>query len=225
MAFTPITPGSLNWDVPVNTQFTNDDTRLNGIDGTLAFVNSVLTLFSAQLAAVQNNDFGPTDQGLKSWTFDPVGANVSFGIAAGQLYINRFILLTDQTMNNIVYNVGTAGSGLTAAQNWVAVYDSTGVRKAVSTDQTTNFGSTGTKTASTGSISLTAGAYFIAFLANGTTPPSIRGNTNLATLLNAGTTTANPRFAQSGAGQTVTPTTFTVTSAVAGNAALWGAIT
>jgi hypothetical protein len=224
MTFTPIPTGTLNWDVPVNAQFTNDDGRLDGIDSTLSFVNSVLTLFSNDLAAVQGNNPGAKDQTLDSWTFDPIQANANVSISQGVLVLSRFLVQASTSMSNIMYNVGTAGTGLTAGQNWVAVYNSTGTRVALTADQTTNFGTTGTKTASTGTVSLNVGFYWLAFLANGTTPPQMRGAAGLNTFINAGAPIASTRFAFSGTAQTVTPASFTPASITQSGIAPWGAV-
>ncbi len=224
MTYTPIVPGSLNWDVPVNAQFTNDNTRLDGIDTSISFINFAIGAQSAQIAALQTNVPSAPSQGLVSWSYDPVMANAGQVIATGSLHFSKVLVMTSTNITSVIYNVSTIGTTLTAGQNFVAVYDSAGNRVAVSADQTTNFGVLGTKTATFASTPLSSGTYYIGFLANGSVAPAIRGVVNTDTMLNAGTTTSTPRFARFGAGLTTTPTGFSLPASTYTSYALWGAV-
>ncbi len=223
MTYTPIPPGTLNWDVPVNSQFTQDDTRLNSVDGTLSFINAVLIQMGINITALQKNVPGPTDQGLKTWSFDPMAAISTLTPTTGQLLLARVPVIANISPVFCYYHVGTGGTGLTAGQNFLALYDSAGTRVAVSTDQTTNFGTSGVKVAGL-SASLTPGNYWVAFLANGTSAPTLRGVSSTGGVGNTGTGASTSRFGTIGAAQTVTPTSFSTSSIAADIRSIWVAL-
>ncbi len=224
MPYTPIPPGSLNWDVPVNAQFTTDNSRLDTIDSNITFLTSVITGLSGQIAALQNNDPGPPDQALDAWSYDPVMATGTVTLTAGQMLMCKIPIVASISTIFCYYQVATAGSGLTAAQNFLALYDSTGSRVAVSTDQTVNMGTIGTKVAGV-SANLNAGFYWLAVLSNGTTPPILRGVTTTAGAVNTGVSGNMGRFVTQGAALTATPASFTPASNVLTDRALWVGLT
>jgi hypothetical protein len=237
VSYTPIERGSSDWDVPVNAAFTSQDARITTNETSITTLNGTTSTHTSQISTANTNitnlqnltntlDFQPVDHGIKAWTQDPAGCG-STGSAnsGGVVYLSKVILRVGATVTQAFVTVTSAGTGLTAGQNFVGLYDSTGTRLAVSADLTTDFGSVGTKTVSLGSNVLTAGSYYVAILANGTTPPSfMRGNGASASALNVGLASGAGRFLDFGTGQTSLPASITLTSAATNASARWAAL-
>lgn len=237
MSYTPIDRGSSDWDVPVNAAFTSQDARITTNETSITTINGTLSTHTSQIATANTNisnlqtatatlDWQPQDHALKAWTQDPAGCG-STGSAstAGVIYLSKVLLRNAGTVSNLYYTVTTAGSGLTAGQNLVGLYDSTGTKLVEAADQTTPMSSTGTKTAAITSQALAAGSYYIALLTNGTTPPQfMRGGGASGSALNVGLTVATGRFLDFGTGQTTLPASITLSSAAFNAAARWGAM-
>lgn len=171
------------------------------------------------------------DSALAAWAFDPATAAGTFLTTAGVLYLTRVTLNASQTITNGLVSLTTAGGTLTTAQNWIALYNSTGTRIAVSADQSTAFATAGLITAAFTApvVAAAAGSYYLAVLCNGGTAVTLASGSALkpgnVAIGNAGLATATSRFLTSGTGATVTPSTVTMASA-SGNVAanIWAAI-
>jgi hypothetical protein len=123
----------------------------------------------------------------------------------------------------------TKPSTLTAGQNFVGLYDSSGTRVAVSADLASDWAVSGYKTtAFTASASLTTGAYFAAWLSVGTTPITVaRASAMNSAALNAGMTAAAARYSTGGTGwtaQTSLPSPGTMANRTAGATSIWCAL-
>lgn len=161
-----------------------------------------------------------SDQGLLAWTYDVSAGLNSTILTAGVLNLARIVLRQGATVSNLLMDVATAGSGLTAAQNFGALYDAAGNRVGITADQSASWTSTGLKTmALTVPYVAAAGQYLIAMLSNGTTPPTLQRGAGLASV-NAGTAGATLRYATQGAGLTTPPASFSPAS-MASNAIAW----
>lgn len=168
----------------------------------------------------------PSSHGYVEWNYDPIATSSGAGTAgnSGYLYLQKLTARVGGTINNIHVVVGTAGASLTSGQNLAAIYNSSGTRIGVTSDQTTAWGSTGHKTMSlTAGASLTAGSdYYVGLLSVGSTPASfLRGPTGQAGP-NANQTGASLRFSINGTGLTATPSSVTLASnasSVSGNGA------
>lgn len=237
MSYTPIERGSSDWDVPVNAAFTSQDARITTNETSISTINGTLTTHTNQISTANTNisnlqtatatlDWQPQDHTLKAWTQDPAGCgSVGSASTAGVIYLSKVLLRNAGTVSNLYYTVTNAGSGLTAGQNLVGLYDSTGTKLAEAADQTTPMSSTGTKTAAITPQALAAGSYYIALLTNGTTPPQfMRGGGASGSALNVGLTVATGRFLDFGTGQTTLPASITLSSAAFNAAARWGAM-
>jgi len=203
----PIAIGSLNWGTPVNDTFADLDTR-------------VKALSSAQASAA-------TDQASISWTFDPATDLNSSILVSGTVNMAKVWVRQPTTINNVTLSIVTAGSGLTAAQNLAGLYDAAGNRVGVTVDQTAAWASTGLKDMPlTVPYVAAAGAYYVAFLSNGTTPPAFARGSNLAaaTTVNLGLTATTARFTTGPLAQTSLPTTVTMGSRTADARAWWAAV-
>lgn len=170
----------------------------------------------------------PAGQGLSAWAFDPTCASSSTQLTAGTVYLVKLQNPPADTVTKVYWAVATAGVTATAGQNWVGLYDSTGARLAqtgVDTDAGTG---TGLKTTTITGQALAPGSfYWVAFLFNGATPPTVaRATTGVAAMAvaNAGTTAATMRFATGGTAQTTLPSTITPASNAAALITLWTAV-
>lgn len=163
----------------------------------------------------------PSRHSLIEWNFDPCSATgTNQVLTSGTIYLAKITPQVGGTISNIGLAVTVAGGTLTSGQNLAAIYDSSGNRIALTSDQTTAWGTTGFKScALTASVSLTAGAdYYVAVLSVGTTPITLaRGPASLFAP-NAGLSNAALRFALNGTSQTSLPSTRTLSSNTSTNA-------
>lgn len=205
MTFTPIPAGTRTWDVPLNAALQDLQDQIESY-----------ALFS------------PGDHNLITWTMDPALTS-GFGtiLTAGVLYLARMKLPEDTTVTNLIASVTTGGSTLTAGQNFGALYTSAGTQVAITADQSTAWTGSGAKTMALagGPYALTAGTYYAALLANGTTPPTfLRGHGVSTSTLNIGLTASAGRSLTSGTGQTTPPASVTLASASLDFKAWWFAL-
>lgn len=225
MTYTPITHGQSNWDVPVNAAFVDQDGRIT------ANTNSITTT-NVAVAKVQNGNFDATDQGFSAWSGDPILYTGTSGVlVSGTLYMHKIKVTSSFICSNITYVVHAAGITLTAGQNFMALYDPSGNRIALSADLTaTDFASTGTKTTAwVTPVSLSPGVYYAALLCNATTPVNV---VKTATFTNAGAmfaglTAATSRASSGGTGLTAltaTPDPVTMANRTSGSNTFWFAL-
>lgn len=237
MTYTPIERGSSDWDVPLNAALVDQDGRIStnatNIENNTATISSHSTAISANSTSINNInssiatlDWQPQDHGLKAWTQDPAGCGSTGSIlTAGTVYLCKVILRNAATISNLYIGITTAGSTLTAGQNAVGLYDTSGNKLVEGADQTTAFGTSGLKTIAVTPTALAAGAYYVAILSNGTTPPALmRGNGASASTLNVGFAASAGRFLDYSTGLTALPATITMASATTNASARWAAV-
>lgn len=196
-------------------------------------VSGVPTLKDAagNVVPLKNSDPTAADSSLLAWSFDPTIATQTFLTTAGVLYLSRVVLTSQQTITNGLVGLTTAGGTLTSGQNFLALYNASGTRIAVSADQTTAFATAGLITAAwtTPVTAAAPGVYYVGVLCNGSTALTLASGTTLkpanVSLGNAGLATATSRFLTSGTSQTAAPSSVTLGSA-SGNiaATIWAAI-
>lgn len=162
--------------------------------------------------------------GVKAWAFDPIVLNGGLVLPSnGVMYLVGLWTPVDITVSNIYYSVQTAGATLTASQNHVALYSSS--RSLLgSVNQDSAFTSTGLKTAAITPVAVAAGRFWVGFLSNGTTRPSINRavGQGLAVLNGLYAATA-ARFASSGSSLT-TPAAGPITLAASTSTTYWAAV-
>jgi len=172
-------------------------------------------------------DHLPGDSNLLEWNFDPAGAS-STGVicVTNKVALARINIRTPTVVTNIVFNVNTAASSLTASQNFAGIYSSAGAllgtSAAASLDSKVT--STGVITQPlTAPVSLGPGFYWTALMFNGTTPPTVATAPNSLTNANTGLTAAFYRWATNGTGTTALPASITPASNVltSGAVAYW----
>ncbi len=226
MTYSPIAPGTTNWDVPVNAAFVDQDGRITLNASGLTTANSNITTLQTQSTQVRNSTWLPSDYGLISWSLDPSQGANSQVLTSGNLIMVGVKVRATVSVTNVNIVVSTAGATLTAGQNLVGIYDSSGNLVAQSASQEANWTTTGHKQIplTGGPYTLAAGTYYVAILSNGTTPISIPRETSLASnIINLGLTVANARVA-SLAGQTSLPSTITPGSRAFDMNSYWVAI-
>lgn len=223
-----------------------EDMRIENNGGTVNYTKSTSTvqraitsfnsggtyqagLLQYPLSTVNDATFKPADHGLLAWTQDPATLrNAGDNVTAGVVYLSKVKIVDRSTVvSNILYGVVLAGTGLTAAQNFVGLYNSSGTRLAVSADQTTNFGSLGLKTAAITPQTLAVGSYYVAILVNLTpgTIPQFATGAGGSSATNAGLTAGTARFLTALTGQTTLPASITLSSGSVNNASRWAALT
>lgn len=172
-------------------------------------------------------DFTPADHAMLLWTADPgVISGSGFQLALGRVYLSKIKVNAPVTVSNMHYHVETAGTSLTAGQCFVGLYDSSGNRVAVSSDQATAMASTGAKTAAfTASAALSVGYYYAAFLANGAgTVPNVSGGSGNSGVASNNLSTAASRSLNTGTGNTSLPTAITMASQSVNIAIRWAGL-
>jgi hypothetical protein len=185
-------------------------------------------LLQYPLTTVNNPTVRPGDHGLITWTDPPTGlSGAGFGLTAGQVYLSKFKIVDRSTVvSNIKYYLTVAQVGGTSGQNFVGLYNSSGTLLISSADQTTNFSTTGEKTAAITPQTLAVGSYYVAFLANhATTAPSVAGGGGNSGLTNVGLTAGTGRFLNTGAGNTALPASITLASQNLNTASRWAGLT
>lgn len=124
------------------------------------------------------------ESGFYAKSLDQAAATGTQTLVSGFIYLSKFFLPRTTSITGVGEYVTLAGSGLTAAQNLVGIYDASGNLWAVSGDQSGVWTATGLKvatlTAQPGfSLTLPGGAgvwYWVATVFNGTGSPSFAGS-------------------------------------------------
>lgn len=152
----------------------------------------------------------PQNHSLIAWTADP--ATVSAGQIAigGTVYLMAMYVPRILTATKILWNITAAAVTATAGQNFVGLYDAAGTRLAsVGVDAV--IVTTG-NISTTISVAVSPGMYWVAFVFNAATLPTISRNTNVAGVTNINLTAATSRFGTIGTGQTTLASSITPAS-------------
>jgi hypothetical protein len=203
MAFTPIPIGSLAWGTPVNNAFV----ALDQMQGTSA-----------------------PDHGLIAWSWDVATSLGASSLISGTVFMTKMWVRQPVTITNLIVSLVTLGSGLTAGQNFMGLYNAAGTRLGVTADQTTTWGS-GTVGAQeiplTVPAAVSAGPYWLAMLSNGTTPPVMGRGSSAASggsTVNLKLTAATARYTTGPTVQTTLPASITMASRTLDARAFWTAL-
>jgi hypothetical protein len=160
-----------------------------------------------------------------AWTYDP--SNVAGGKAgvAGTLYLAAVYVPRTTSITKIIWGINTVGSGVTASQNFVGLYNSTGTLLA-SAGVDARITTTGLFTETVSSTPVTAGLHWVGFMFNATGMPAVyRGQDLNATLMNFNLSAASMRYATNGTGfTTALPNPITPASNAAAQFSYWAAI-
>lgn len=222
MTYTPITQGTLNWDVPVNAALVDQNARID--------VNSAgIVANSSRVSSLEvASGLRPASVGWLAWNYDNHVATGSSVLTTGALHMIRLDIPSTSTISNAIYTIMTIGATLTAGQNLVGLYDASGTLLTSTADQSGNWTSLGLKTtAFAPAVSAAAGTYYLGFLSNGTTPMSLQrttGSVAQASVINLGQPVATARWTSSGAGLTALPASVTMSGRTLGGGATWAAL-
>jgi hypothetical protein len=162
----------------------------------------------------------PANQNLVAWTYDPSSASNSTQVTLGTVYLCAVYVQRTVAITKMYWQVASATGGTpTSNQNVIGLFNSSGtlLQSAVID---ADISSTGLKTATISSQSVTAGSmYWVGFVFNAGTAPTVARTTAVTgtgTLVNVGLTAASFRFAVNGTGQTtlasITPSNNTATT-------------
>lgn len=216
----------------------------NNTGGTVTYVKQASTVFrditcfnsgnalpagllQYPLSTVNSATFTPADQNLVSWTYDPSCIRGT-GVASvsGTVYLMKVKIVNRSTVvTNVIIGVEGAGVTLTAGQNFVGLYDSTGARLAVSADQASSWTSTGMKTiALTAPVTLNVGSYYVAFVSNGATPPTLATGAGNNVNISVGLSSGALRYIIGPTAQTSLPASITLTSFTGSTASRFAAL-
>jgi len=229
MAYTPIAPGTPDWDVPVNAAFTSQDGRITTNTTNIASNTSNIASNTSSIQAINNYlPELPTDHGLIGWVGNPNMFPNQSALSAGVLAMVKVKVPVATTVTNSLIAINTLGSGLTSGQNLVGLYNSSGTLLATSADQTTPWASTGLKTAAfTVPPSVSAGDYYVGLLSNGATPPQLFrgvGSAAASAFLSIGQTATNANWTSSGSAQTALPASVAMGSRTLLGTGFWAAL-
>lgn len=141
-----------------------------------------------------SDPFGQTFHGVKAWTQSladqTVGASLlSTAGSAGRLRGAKMYAEVGGTCTQLQFYLSVAGSGLTTGQNWAAIYDGTSGALMAQTSDLTATGFVGSARVVTETLQascvLTAGQfYFVMFVYNGTTAPTLGRHSGNGSTLN-----------------------------------------
>lgn len=186
--------------------------------------------FTVNSVPVPGATFQPSDQNLLAWSFDPNMAVNSTPLATGGvIHLVKVNLRYAATITNILYQVSVIGGTLTLNDCYVGLYDSTGTLRGTSADLSSTWdATTGLYTTPlTTPYAAPAGSYYVAFVATGTTGPSITRCQSLAgssATINAGLTAANYRFAVNSSGHATLPGSITLSASTQESVGYWVAL-
>jgi hypothetical protein len=181
------------------------------------------------LAAVKARVLPNVSGSLLGATFDPMLATSSTATGvtwtAGVVYLTR-VYIPAGTVTNLHVGIGTAGAGLTAGC-FAGLYDTTGALLGQTASQATAWTSTGNAAmALTAPLVLTAGYYYVAVLANGTTLPMLaRSPVVIGSAMYTGLSTGGHRQMTVLTGQTTLPASITMSNATGSPWLIWVGLT
>lgn len=172
----------------------------------------------------------PLQHGFVEWNFDPMAISTGSGSAAvsGTIYLMKITSCAGGVIKNIVATIGSGTTpALTSGQNYAGIYSNSGTQLAVTTDQTTDWSTTGLKImALTSEVTIQAGQdYFVALVSNGSTLPSFVASAGASTTTaNANLANAAKRFSTNGSGTSLPSSVDLSSNSGVGAKAYWVAL-
>jgi hypothetical protein len=167
----------------------------------------------------------PREHGAIAWTCDPTSVPTGQAPAAsGTVYLAALYVPRTATATKLFWGINSpAGATPTAGQNFVGIYNQSGtLLTSVNVDARVTATGVFTETIS---VSFAPGMYWVAFLFNATTLPSVyRGDGLTATVVNFNLGATSLRFASNATAQTTLPATIVPANNVAVANAYWVAI-
>jgi hypothetical protein len=153
----------------------------------------------------------PADHGLAAWVYDPMLIAASTAPTSGTIYLLGLKIRQPVTVSKLYFALGgTPAAGVTAGENFAGLYSSTALLASAATDASFGGALGSLVTCTITAQALTPGQYWVAFLMNATTMPTLGdmwGATGQGGLYNLGLTAASYRIATGGTGATTLPGT------------------
>lgn len=197
-------PDAVQFDTDGNARFAGDVTVAGSLDV------PTLDVSGAALGLVT-----PATHGLVAWTYDPVNNVNSSQLTAGTVYLSAVYPVADASITKIYWHLAVAAATVTADQNEVGLYDSSGTLLA-STNVDDDITSADLIETAIDATNVTAGGmYWVGMVFNASTMPTIArgaGLSNTSAAINVGLTAASYRFATNGTSQTSLPASITPSS-------------
>jgi hypothetical protein len=167
---------------------------------------------------------GPTDQGLKAWTYDPT--SISSGgtaLTSQRIQYAKILVPAAGTITGVIVNV--TGAPTSPSNTYFGLYDNTGTQVAVSAESSASFGSGVKQIPFASAYSAAAGTYYIGVVQTGSPAMSLsRAGLGSSTIYNLSTASAPFRFNTGATGQTSLPGSVTLSSLTASSDAFWFAL-
>lgn len=148
----------------------------------------------------------PSDHGFETWTHDPYYPASSVIAVNGRIYVVKMPVRRAFTLASLWWSITVGGAGPVAGQNWVGIYDPTGVLlNSVNVDANVA-GSGGQEIAMPASLSV--GFVWAAFLFNAATPPTLVRGSSFESTPNINLAVNQRRAAVVASGATALPASF-----------------
>lgn len=197
-----------------------------GLNPVAVNVNTGALSYSGEVSGSVLPGPNPSDHGYLAWSSDPSTLVNQTSHTAGVVYGTRVDVRSSISVTNVVVFCTTAGATLTSGQCFAGLYNSAGSRVAVTATQHTAWASTGVKAMvlASGPFTLSPGFYWVALVANGTTPPKLGVGSLFSVGVNAGLAAAGTRFGSQLTGQTSLPASLTPSSWLQDANAPWVAL-
>ncbi len=183
-------------------------------------------VFSASgSGSVMSTGFEPSDQNYNGWSYDPIMAANNMAPTAGIPVLVKVHANQTGTVSTICLNVNTAGSGFTSSASYVALYDLSGNRLAVSADLASTLNATGAKAIPLTSTATVSGNqfYYVYIVINASTMPALNRAGNIGAI-NQNLAPGTYRFCTLGSGMSSPPATIDLSASVALSTSYWTAI-
>lgn len=166
----------------------------------------------------------PRVHGFAAWTYPQEHCSAGKAGTAGTLYLAGLYVPRPVSITKLCWGNNSAGSGATAGQNFIGLYNSAGTLLA-SVGVDARVASAGAWQETISSTALTPGMYWLAYLFNATSMPSVyRGGDLNGALMNLGLANSALRFATNGTGLTALPSSITPSSNSSAQFSYWGAV-
>jgi hypothetical protein len=205
----------------------NPVTVAQGGTGAVTAAAGLAALGGAPLADAAS--WVPSDVNYIAWAYDPAMAVTTTSALANAsvVYLIRVNVRAAASVTNVEIYIGTAGSLLTAAENYAGLYNSAGTLIGTTADQTANWGTAGYYTTALigGPYAIPAGFYWVAMVFNGTTGPApLRQGSISSGFENSGLAVASARYATNGTGNATLPASITPGSNSLAQITYWAGI-
>lgn len=166
----------------------------------------------------------PGEHGAVAWTDRSTVVSGGTTMTIGTVYLSAVYVNRSTTVTKLFWGTTTAGATPTSGQNFIGLYNSAGTLL-------TSVGVDARVTVANGfftetiSQAVTPGLYWVAWVFNATTTPSVLRGPNInASLLNFNLAASSYAFATNATTQTSLPSTITPGSNVASSISFWAAI-